>query len=75
MRNLHKITIQEDPAMLHYNPLLKNSTEQKKFITMGEIMMRLTPPNYENRRDVRSRVPKYAPYPKKYLTHAVSATR
>ena len=33
--------------MLHYNPLLKDSTENKKFITMGEIMMRLTPPNYE----------------------------
>ena len=33
--------------MLHYNPLLKDSAEKKKFITMGEIMMRLTPPNYE----------------------------
>lgn len=32
--------------MEHYNPLLPNSSS-KKFITIGEIMLRLTPPNYE----------------------------
>ena len=35
--------------MQHYNPLLKN-VNSKKFITMGEIMLRLTPPNYEKLR-------------------------
>ena len=33
--------------MIHSNPLLKNAESSKKFITMGEIMLRLTPPNYE----------------------------
>ena len=33
--------------MIHYNPLLQNTENDKKFITMGEIMLRLTPPNYE----------------------------
>ena len=33
--------------MIHYNPLLQNTENGKKFITMGEIMLRLTPPNYE----------------------------
>ncbi len=33
--------------MEHYNPLLKNQTKGKKFITIGEVMLRLTPPNYE----------------------------
>ncbi|MBR2943182.1 MAG: sugar kinase [Clostridia bacterium] len=33
--------------MNHYNPLLKNAHSPKKFITMGEIMLRLSPPNYE----------------------------
>ena len=33
--------------MLHENPLLRNQTHGPKFITMGEIMLRLTPPNYE----------------------------
>ena len=33
--------------MIHYNPLLQNMENSKKFITMGEIMLRLTPPNYE----------------------------
>ena len=33
--------------MDHCNPLLKNTKSPKKFITMGEIMLRLTPPNYE----------------------------
>ena len=33
--------------MNHFNPLLTDSTSPKKFITMGEIMLRLSPPNYE----------------------------
>lgn len=33
--------------MEHFNPLLKNVTSSRKFITIGEIMLRLTPPNYE----------------------------
>ncbi len=33
--------------MEHYNPLLTGETNGKKFITIGEIMLRLTPPNYE----------------------------
>lgn len=33
--------------MKHYNPLLKNQDSSHKFITIGEIMLRLTPPNYE----------------------------
>ena len=33
--------------MEHHNPLLKNNTTDTKFITFGEIMLRLTPPNYE----------------------------
>ena len=33
--------------MEHYNPLLPNDENGKKFITIGEIMLRLTPPNYE----------------------------
>jgi len=33
--------------MNHFNPLLKDSQSPKKFITMGEIMLRLSPPNYE----------------------------
>ncbi len=32
--------------MEHYNPLLKNN-DSPKFFTIGEIMLRLTPPNYE----------------------------
>ena len=32
--------------MEHYNPLLKN-LDSPKFFTIGEIMLRLTPPNYE----------------------------
>ena len=32
--------------MEHYNPLLKN-IDSSKFFTIGEIMLRLTPPNYE----------------------------
>lgn len=33
--------------MQHANPLLKNVDQENKFITIGEIMLRLTPPNYE----------------------------
>ena len=33
--------------MIHGNPLLKDQQTGKKFITMGEIMLRLTPPNYD----------------------------
>ena len=32
--------------MEHYNPLLTGETNGKKFITIGEIMLRLTPPDY-----------------------------
>ena len=33
--------------MEHFNPILGNETTGQKFITCGEIMLRLTPPNYE----------------------------
>ena len=33
--------------MIHGNPLLRGQEPGKKFITMGEIMLRLTHPNYE----------------------------
>lgn len=33
--------------MKHYNPLLNDQDSLQKFITIGEIMLRLTPPNYE----------------------------
>ena len=33
--------------MEHYNPLLNPDSNAPKFITCGEIMLRLTPPNYE----------------------------
>ena len=33
--------------MEHHNPLLKDQKSGHKFITIGEIMLRLTPPNYE----------------------------
>ena len=33
--------------MEHYNPILGSETSGQKFITCGEIMLRLTPPNYE----------------------------
>ena len=33
--------------MEHHNPLLTNNDSPHKFITFGEIMLRLTPPNYE----------------------------
>ena len=39
--------IQEQEAIMeHGNPLLKGNASQK-FITIGEVMLRLTPPNYE----------------------------
>ena len=33
--------------MQHHNPLLTDLKSDHKFITIGEIMLRLTPPNYE----------------------------
>ena len=33
--------------MEHYNPLLKSNDTGHRFITIGEVMLRLTPPNYE----------------------------
>ena len=33
--------------MEHSNPLLKDSQSPQRFITIGEIMLRLAPPNYE----------------------------
>ena len=33
--------------MEHVNPLLRGNSTENKFITIGEIMLRLTPPNYE----------------------------
>lgn len=33
--------------MENYNPLLVDSQSPAKFITIGEVMLRLTPPNYE----------------------------
>ena len=46
--NSTKNRIQE-AIMEHHNPLLRGSENGKKFITIGEIMLRLTPPNYEKR--------------------------
>ena len=36
--------------MEHFNPILGHETTGQKFITCGEIMLRLTPPNYEKLR-------------------------
>ncbi len=33
--------------MQNSNPLLQNNNDSNRFITIGEIMLRLTPPNYE----------------------------
>jgi 2-dehydro-3-deoxygluconokinase len=33
--------------MEHFNPILQGNGSSKKFFTIGEIMLRLTPPNYE----------------------------
>ena len=40
--------------MQHHNPLLKNNNSPQKFITIGEIMLRLSPPNYEKIRMTNS---------------------
>ena len=40
--------------MEHGNPLLRGSDQTHKFITIGEIMLRLTPPNYEKIRTASS---------------------
>ena len=32
--------------MIHRNPLLREQEDTGKFITVGEIMLRLTPPDY-----------------------------
>lgn len=40
--------------MEHGNPLLRGSDSTHKFITIGEIMLRLTPPNYEKIRTASS---------------------
>ena len=37
-------------VMEHFNPILGHETTGQKFITCGEIMLRLTPPNYEKLR-------------------------
>ena len=33
--------------MEHANPILLGNNSPQKFITIGEVMLRLTPPNYE----------------------------
>ena len=33
--------------MENFNPVTKNIVSPQKFITIGEIMLRLTPPNYD----------------------------
>lgn len=40
--------------MEHCNPLLRGIEDTNKFITIGEIMLRLTPPNYEKIRTATS---------------------
>ena len=40
--------------MNHMNPLLKGKDTSTRFITMGEIMLRLTPPNYDKIRVANS---------------------
>ena len=40
--------------MEHHNPLTAASPAGKRFITMGEIMLRLTPPNYDKIRMTNS---------------------
>lgn len=40
--------------MEHHNPLLRDNCSDNKFITIGEIMIRLTPPNYEKIRMTHS---------------------
>ena len=38
---------EKERTMEHANPLLKEADKTNRFITIGEIMLRLTPPNYE----------------------------
>ena len=38
---------EKEVSMKHDNPLLRDNDTTNKFITIGEIMLRLTPPNYE----------------------------
>ena len=33
--------------MEHSNPILMGNDSPQKFITIGEVMLRLTPPNYK----------------------------
>ena len=33
--------------MEHFNPILQGNDSPQKFFTIGEIMLRLTPPNYD----------------------------
>ena len=40
--------------MQHENPLLRGQPADHRFITMGEIMLRLTPPNYDKIRVANS---------------------
>ena len=40
--------------MIHSNPLLRGQESPARFITMGEIMLRLTPPNYDKIRMANS---------------------
>ncbi len=40
--------------MIHSNPLLRDQDSPTRFITMGEIMLRLTPPNYDKIRMANS---------------------
>ena len=40
--------------MIHSNPLLRNQDSPTRFITMGEIMLRLSPPNYDKIRMANS---------------------
>ena len=40
--------------MIHKNPITTNEAKGHKFITIGEIMLRLTPPNYEKIRMTHS---------------------
>ena len=38
---------QKGEKMQHYNPLLQGNESPAKFLAIGEIMLRLSPPNYE----------------------------
>ena len=46
--------MQKEDTMEHFNPLLNNSQSGQRFITIGEIMLRLTPPNYTKLRMANS---------------------